>query len=47
MSLEKRAVPVLGDNEVLVEMHAASLNYRDLVLVNVSDDSVANIKQQR
>ncbi|KAF1993137.1 hypothetical protein P154DRAFT_451005 [Amniculicola lignicola CBS 123094] len=29
---EKAAVPQLGDKDVLVKMHAASLNYRDLII---------------
>jgi len=28
-------VPQVGENEVLVKMHAASLNYRDLVIPKV------------
>ncbi len=26
------AIPALSDNEVLVKFHAASLNYRDLII---------------
>lgn len=26
------AVPKVGDNDVLVKLHAASLNYRDLII---------------
>lgn len=29
------AVPKVGENEVLVKLHAASLNYRDLVIPKV------------
>lgn len=28
-------VPQVGENEVLVKMHAASLNYRDLIIPKV------------
>lgn len=31
-------VPKLGENEVLVKLHAASLNYRDLAIAKVSSD---------
>jgi NADPH:quinone reductase-like Zn-dependent oxidoreductase len=29
------AVPKVGENEVLVKLHAASLNYRDLIIPKV------------
>lgn len=29
-------VPKVGDNDVLVKLHAASLNYRDLIIPQVS-----------
>jgi D-arabinose 1-dehydrogenase-like Zn-dependent alcohol dehydrogenase len=29
-------VPKVGENEVLVKLHAASLNYRDLIIPRVS-----------
>ena len=29
-------VPKVGDNDVLVKFHAASLNYRDLIIPKVS-----------
>lgn len=32
----QRPVPELGDKDVLVELRAASLNYRDLVVAKVS-----------
>ena len=31
----EQALPEVGDFEVLVKVHAASLNYRDIVLANV------------
>jgi NADPH:quinone reductase-like Zn-dependent oxidoreductase len=37
---EKEApIPKVGENEVLVKMEAASLNYRDLIIPQVSDHS--------
>jgi NADPH:quinone reductase-like Zn-dependent oxidoreductase len=36
LSLDSRAeVPRLGDHDILVKFHAASLNYRDLIIVKV------------
>ncbi|KAH8703113.1 putative zinc-containing alcohol dehydrogenase [Talaromyces proteolyticus] len=32
LKLENVAVPQVGENEVLVKLHAASLNYRDLII---------------
>jgi NADPH:quinone reductase-like Zn-dependent oxidoreductase len=32
LSFEDATVPQVGENEVLVKLHAASLNYRDLVI---------------
>jgi len=32
---ENAAIPELREEEVLVEMHAASLNYRDLMIAKV------------
>lgn len=37
-SLEKidnHRLPVLGDHDVLVQLHAASLNYRDIAIAKV------------
>ena len=33
---EKAEVPKLGDHDVLVNIHYASLNYRDLIITKVS-----------
>lgn len=33
---ENAPIPELGPEEVLVKMHAASINYRDLVITKVS-----------
>lgn len=33
---EHAEIPKLGDNDILVKMHAASLNYRDLAMAKVS-----------
>jgi NADPH:quinone reductase-like Zn-dependent oxidoreductase len=33
---EQTPLPELGDHDVLVKIHAASLNYRDLSLAKVS-----------
>jgi NADPH:quinone reductase-like Zn-dependent oxidoreductase len=30
------SVPKVGENEVLVKLHAASLNYRDLIIPKVT-----------
>lgn len=38
------ALPELGEGEVLVELRAASLNYRDLVLATVSPTSIDDKK---
>lgn len=37
-SLEKvddHRLPVLGDHDVLIQLHAASLNYRDIAIAKV------------
>lgn len=34
-------VPKLGENQVLVKLHAASLNYRDLIILKVWHASTA------
>ena len=34
LALTERAIENIADNEVLVEMKAASLNYRDLIMIN-------------
>jgi NADPH:quinone reductase-like Zn-dependent oxidoreductase len=34
--VESGPIPDLGDSDVLVKLHAASLNYRDLVIAKVS-----------
>ena len=33
LSLEERPVPSLGEKDVLVKLHASSINYRDLMVV--------------
>lgn len=38
-------IPPLGDNEVLVHIQAASLNYRDLIIPKVSTSSPANTRR--
>lgn len=35
LKFEDVAVPRVGENEVLVKLHAASLNYRDLIIPKV------------
>lgn len=35
--LEETPVPEIGDDQVLVKVHAASLNYRDIVIAKVCD----------
>ena len=35
LELETAAVPEVGESEVLVKLHAASLNYRDIMIVTV------------
>lgn len=35
MVYQDAPVPKLGENEVLVKLHAASLNYRDLIIPKV------------
>jgi NADPH:quinone reductase-like Zn-dependent oxidoreductase len=32
LKFEDAPVPKVGDNDVLVKLHAASLNYRDLII---------------
>lgn len=41
LSLEETSIPQPGENEVLIKLHAVSLNYRDLMIVNVSTVSIA------
>lgn len=36
LKYEDAPVPKCGENEVLVKMHGASLNYRDLIIPKVS-----------
>lgn len=36
LKLEEIAIPKPGENEVLVKIHAVSLNYRDLLILTVS-----------
>lgn len=36
LSLQKAPVPKVGENEVLVKLQAASLNYRDLIIPKVN-----------
>jgi NADPH:quinone reductase-like Zn-dependent oxidoreductase len=45
--LEKSPVADLGPDEVLVELRAASLNYRDLVIAKVSEFLCNTPKQPR
>lgn len=35
LAFKDAAVPKVGENEVLVKLHAASLNYRDLIIPKV------------
>lgn len=35
LKFENVAIPRVGENEVLVKLHAASLNYRDLIIPKV------------
>jgi NADPH:quinone reductase-like Zn-dependent oxidoreductase len=35
LKLKEVTIPELSDNEVLVKMHAASLNFRDLIIALV------------
>lgn len=39
--LEETPIPQPGENEVLVKLHAVSLNYRDLMIANVSTTYLA------
>lgn len=32
LELSEQAIPKIGDNDVLIKLHAASLNYRDLII---------------
>ena len=34
LQLSEAAVPALGSSDVLIQIHAASLNYRDLMISN-------------
>lgn len=36
LAFKDASVPKVGENEVLVKLHAASLNYRDLIIPKVS-----------
>jgi NADPH:quinone reductase-like Zn-dependent oxidoreductase len=36
LKLQDGQVPKVGDNDVLIKIHAASLNYRDLAIASVS-----------
>lgn len=36
LTLEETSIPQPGENEVLIKLHAVSLNYRDLMIANVS-----------
>lgn len=36
LSFEETHIPQPGENEVLIKLHAVSLNYRDLMIANVS-----------
>lgn len=36
LKLEETSIPQPGENEVLIKLHAVSLNYRDLMIANVS-----------
>jgi len=35
--VEETPVPEIGDHQILVKIHAASLNYRDIVIARVCD----------
>ena len=35
LQLEEASIPEIGDFDVLIKFHAASLNYRDLQILNV------------
>jgi NADPH:quinone reductase-like Zn-dependent oxidoreductase len=39
----ERALPPLSDNDVLVKIHAASLNYRDIMIALVRPPSSCTI----
>jgi hypothetical protein len=50
LKFEDVAIPRVGENEVLVKLHAASLNYRDLIIPKVllcQSISVAKLTCQR
>lgn len=40
LKLETAAMPTVGEHEVLVKFHAASLNYRDIMIVNVRQRAI-------
>lgn len=40
LEFEEAPVPKCGENEVLVKLHAASLNYRDLVIPKVRNQNI-------
>lgn len=42
LSFGNAPVPKVGENEVLVKFHAASLNYRDLIIPKVCSLSSLN-----
>jgi NADPH:quinone reductase-like Zn-dependent oxidoreductase len=37
LQLQDAQTPKVGDNDVLIKVHGASLNYRDLAIARVSD----------
>lgn len=36
LKLQDAPIPKVGDNDVLIKIHAASLNYRDLAIARVT-----------
>lgn len=40
MTFGNGPVPKVGENEVLVKLHAAALNYRDLTIPKVREHSI-------
>lgn len=45
LTLEKTRIPQPGENEVLIKLHAVSLNYRDLMIATVSTMYFAPVVQ--
>jgi len=43
LNLETSPVPKIGDFEVLIKIHAVSLNYRDLMIAQVRIHASSNI----